>query len=101
MHALSTEDGITHALGVGGKVVHGPLGTTACLPWLRWDGRQGLDRGNESFTLPLFEERAGVRSPSRSRCCASSKDGVGHVPHVFFGMIEIDDLHGLGKVFSG
>ena len=33
------EDGIAHALGVGGKVVDGPLGTTACLPWFRRDGR--------------------------------------------------------------
>jgi len=51
--------------------------------------------------VPLFEERAGVRGPSRSCCCARSKDRVGHVPHVFFGMIEIDDLHGPWKVFSG
>src|SRR5205809_7338928 len=68
VHPLSTEDGIAHALGVGGKVVHGPLGTTACLPWFRWNGRQRLDRGNESFTLPLFEERARLGSPDHSRC---------------------------------
>src|SRR6266851_655552 len=39
VHSLSTEDGIAHALGVDGKVVHGPLGTTAGLPWFRCNGR--------------------------------------------------------------
>ncbi len=95
------EDGIAHAGGVGGKVVHGPLGNTACLPWFWRDGRQHLDRADESFTLPLFEERAGVCGPDGSRGCAASKDRVGHVPHVFFGMIEIKDLHGSWKVFGG
>ena len=98
---MSTEGGIAHAPGVGGKVAHGPLGTTAGLPWFRWNGRQRLDGGNESFTLPLFEEGAGGRGPGRSRGCARSKDRVSHVPDVFFGMREIDDLYGSGKVFRG
>ena len=38
--------------------------------------------------------------PDRSRGCAASKDRVGHLPHVFFGMREIKDLHGSWKVFG-
>ncbi len=87
-------------LRVGGKVVHGPLGTTAGLPCFRCNGRQRLDRGNESCTLPLFEQRARLASPDRSRCCPAAKDSVSHLPHMFFGMREIYDLHGPRKVES-
>jgi hypothetical protein len=98
---LRAEERIAHALGVGGKVVHGPLWDTARLPWLRWNGRQRLDCGDERFMLSLFEQRAGVRGPDRSHCCAASKDSMGYVPHMFFGMREIHDLHGPCKVFGG
>ena len=97
---LRAEERIAHALGVGGKVVHSPLWDTARLPWLRWNGRQRLDRGDERFTVPLFQQRAGVCGPGRSPCCAASKDRMGYVPHVFFGMIEIKDLHRPCKVFG-
>ena len=79
VHALGAKVGIVHACGVGGKVVHGPLWDTACLPRFRRDGGQRLDRADERFALALFEQRAGVCSPGLSRCGAASKDGVSHV----------------------
>ena len=54
VHPLGAKVGIAHALGIGGKVVHRSLWDTACLPRLRRDGRQRLDRAGECFTVALF-----------------------------------------------
>src|SRR6266571_8354400 len=51
VHPLSTEDGIAHALGVGGKVIHGPFRDTSGLPWFRWNGRQGCNGRDEVSNL--------------------------------------------------
>jgi hypothetical protein len=94
------EERIAHALGMAAKVVDRTLGDTACLSWLRWDGGQCRDRADEVCNLPLFKQRASCSGPARRSFRGSSKDSVGHVPHMLFGMVEINDLHGSGKVFG-
>src|SRR5260221_1708195 len=98
---LRTEERIAHALGMAAKGVHRTRGETACVSWVRCDGGQCRDRADEVCNLPLFKQRARRSGPARRNFRGSSKDSVGHVPHMLFGMGEIDDVHGSRKVFGG
>src|SRR5450755_710047 len=100
VHPLRTEDRRAHTLCVGRNVVHGSLRETASLPRCRGNGRQSRDGSHKRFRLALFEERTGMCGPARGLQSASPKDGVGHIPDVFFGMIQINDLDRTGEVFS-
>ena len=71
-----TEDRIAPALGVDGKVVYGPLRTTARLPRFRRDGRQRLDGADERFALALFEQRAGVSHGLRNEITTGSRKDI-------------------------
>ena len=100
MHPLSAKEGIAQAIGIAGKVVHGSFWTTACLTWLWREGRQGLEGSDAGFNLSFHKPRTGARRPGRGLCSAAPKDGVPPLPDMLLGVLEINDLHGLGKLFA-
>lgn len=87
-------------LRVDGKVIHGPCRDTASLPWFRWNGRQARNGRDEVGHLACFQQRASSSGPGRGCCRGTAKDSVSHLPHMLFGMVQIDDVHRPWEVFG-
>src|SRR5207248_4586782 len=98
MHTLSTKRGIAHALSIGGEVIHRFVWHTATFTWGWGDGGELANRRNQVLDLAMYQQCAGFFGPDAGLLAAGSKDGMGHVPHVLLGMIQVDNLHGSRKV---
>src|SRR5260221_14666977 len=97
---LRTKDGIAHTFGIEGKVVNSSFWNTACLTWLWRNGRQCLNGGNQDINLSSHQQGTGLRCPGSRLCRPACKDSVRHVPDMLFGMVQIDNLHRLRKLFT-
>src|SRR2546421_6011161 len=64
------------------------------------NGRQSSNRVNEVLNPAVDKQLASLLCPNSCRLGCLTKDGVSNFPDVLFGMVEVHNLHRIGKVFS-
>src|SRR6266566_1953686 len=101
MHSLGAKSGITHALGIASKVIHGFFRHTATLAWLWGKRGQGSHGSDQLLNLAMHQQLARLFCPDRGCLRLRSIDCTSDLPDVLLGMVEVHDLYRLRKMFGG
>src|SRR5438105_3427431 len=98
MHALCSKGRIAHALCIGAKIVRFNLWERARSTRFCRDGWELLDHLDKFLNLAMSEPFIGLFGPGGPCWSGWSVNGIGHFPHMFSGMVEIDNLQRIGEV---